>query len=176
MFSNNLGEIVADTAKVQAYKDFLFAKSGENLEFTFVPQPKHLIKHVTLDSLDITNKIAEATIYNDTHEMDLSDEIVPIGTYTIKNIQESINLEANFIREKYTKLAIRQGVGGTITVRLHRQEPLHVVVNQSNGSVLSGASLNGVDCINALHDNTLYLGIIEDPTMLEIEYSNAEGD
>ena len=173
MFSDNLGEIVADTTKVQAYKDFLFAKAGDNLEFTFVPQEKCLIDKVTLDGNNITDKIVGATIYNDTHEMDFSDEIVPIGTYTINNIQESINLEASFVREKYTKLAIRQGIGGTISVRIHREEPLHVEVNTLNNSQLIGVNLNGVNCMNTLYNNTLYLGTIDDPALLEIEYSNA---
>ena len=171
--ASDCGEVLVDSTYAQFYKNFVFTQAGNNVKVTFVPQEKYLIDKVTLGDNDITDKIVGATIYNDTHEMDFSDEIVPNGTYTINNIQESINLEASFVREKYTKLAIRQGIGGTISVRVHREEPLHVEVNTLNNSQLIGVSLNGVDCMGTLYNNTLYLGTIDDPALLEIEYSNA---
>jgi hypothetical protein len=167
---NNLGEVLMDTTKVQFYKDFIFTKAGENIVLTFVPQLKHLIHHVTLDGNDITNNISGATLYDDTHEADLSDEIVPVGAYSLNNIQGSINIDASFIKERYTKLAIRQDEGGTITVRLHRDEPLQVELNRSSISDLLNATFNGTDCINSMQGNTFYLGTIDDPATLEIEY------
>ncbi len=168
---NGLGDVLVDSTEVSFYKDFVFAQAGSDIKLTFEPHPKHLIDTVTLNGEDITNKIVGATIYCDTHEMDLSDEIIHTGTYLIKNLQQPISVEAQFIGQRYTKLAVRQGAGGTITVRLHRNDPLHVQVNHLSDNELSSATLDGADCMGSLNGNTLYLGPIDDPALLEVKFS-----
>lgn len=168
--SGENGEIVCDSTVFWDGK-FHYARLGQTFTVQLVPIDKYLIKTFTRDGKDMADMLWEASLWDDVNEYDLSDVIEPVGVYRVRNLQEPTTLAATFAKQKYTRMTIRQGIGGTITVRMHRDEPaiLNIVMNEETGNERH-IMLNGEDVTDKHQDNgALPVGIIDDPISLEIK-------
>ena len=167
--SGDNGEIVCDSTVFWDGK-FHYARLGQTFNVQIEPIDKYLIKKFTRDGNDMADMLWEASLWDDVNDYDLSDEIVPVGIYCIRNLQEPTTLSATFEKQKYTRMTIRQGIGGTITVRMHRDEPAIVNISLTGDEASRRILLNDEDVTDRHQDNgALPIGIIDDPISLEIK-------
>jgi hypothetical protein len=167
--SGKNGEIVCDST-VYWDGNFHYARLGQTFTVQIVPIDKYLIKTFTRDGNDMADLLWDASLWEDVNEYDLSDIIEPVGTYRVRNLQEPTTLSATFEKQKYTRMTIRQGIGGTITVRMHRDEPAIVKISLTGDMANRPIELNGEDVTDRHQDNgVLPIGIIDDPITLEIK-------
>lgn len=167
--SGENGSIVCDST-VYWDGNFHYARLGQTFTVQIVPIDKYLIKTFTRDGNDMADLLWDASLWEDVNEYDLSDIIEPVGTYRVRNLQEPTTLSATFEKQKYTRMTIRQGIGGTITVRMHRDEPAIVKISLTGDMANRPIELNGEDVTDRHQDNgALPIGIIDDPITLEIK-------
>ena len=167
--SGDNGKIECDSTVFWDGK-FHYARLGQTFNVQIEPTDKYLIKTFTRDGRDMADMLWDASLWDDVNDYDLSDEIVPVGIYCVRNLQEPTTLSATFAKQKYTRMTIRQGIGGRITVRLHRDEPAIVNISLTGEQASRHILINDEDVTDRHQSNgALPVGIIDDPISLEIK-------
>lgn len=150
---------------------FRYVPQGQAFNVQIKPIDKYLIKTFTRDGQDMTELLGEISLWDDVNDYDLSDEIVPDATYRVRNLQETTTFAATFEKQKFTRIALRQGEGGTLTMRTYRDEPLQFVIRSAEGSAIKSVTLNHEDKTNSVAaDGSFAIGNIDDPVTMEVTF------
>ena len=149
---------------------FYFVPGGTDLPFTLRPEAKYMIKHVSLNETDITHNLGYGvTLFEDAPNLDLSDKLTEEVTYTISNLQEAVAINADFAKNPYSRLAMRQGEGGTLSVRMHCDEPVLMTIVADDENTLDNVTLNGEPAL-INEKNIVAVPNLDDPVTIQVNY------
>ena len=146
----------------------------DETSFTLRPEPKYMIKHVCLNETDITHQLGYGeTLFEDAPNLDLSDKLTEEVSYTISNIQEAVAINVDYAKNPYSKLSLRQGVGGTLSVRMHSDEPVLMTIVADDDNVFDGVTMNGEPAL--INDkNIVAVPNLDDPVTIQVNYQQSE--
>lgn len=165
------GSVELDSTVVMTNADgFYYVPGGTDLTFTLRPEHKYMIKHVSLNETDITHKLGYGvTLFEDAPNLDLSDKLTEEVSYTIGNLQEAVAINADFAKNPYSRLAMRQGVGGTLSVRMHSDEPVLMTIVADDENTLEGVTMNGEPAL--INDKSIVaVPNLDDPVTIQVNY------
>ena len=169
------GSIELDSTVVITNADgFYFVPGGTDLTFTLRPEPKYMIKHVSLNETDITHQLGYGvTLFEDAPNLDLSDKLTEEVAYTIGNMQEAVAINVDYSKNPYSKLSLRQGVGGTLSVRMHCDEHVLMTIVADDDNVFDGVTMNGEPAL--INDkNIVAVPNLDDPVTIQVNYQQSE--
>lgn len=149
---------------------FHFVNAGSDVTLTIKPGKDYLIAEATLNSIDFAHDLGyDVTLYEDIKNLDLSDSLTTEVAYVVNNVQDELNVHVAFAKTPYTRMALRQGEGGTLTVRMHRGETVSLQLETEEGTDLEHVSINGLPAL--VNDcQVVVIPDLEDPIGVEIEY------
>lgn len=168
------GSVELDSTVVMTNADgFHFVPGGTDLTFTLRPEPKYMIKHVSLNETDITHQLGYGvTLFEDAPNLDLSDKLTEKVAYTISNMQEAVAINVDYAKNPYSKLSMRQGVGGTLSVRMHCDEPVLMTIVADDDNVFDGVTMNGEPAL--INDkNIVAVPNLDDPVTIQVNYQKS---
>ena len=167
------GSVELDSTVVMTNADgFHFVPGGADVTFTLRPEPKYMIKHVSLNETDITHNLGYGvTLFEDAPNMDLSDKLTEEVSYTMRNLQEAVAINADFAKNPYSRLAMRQGEGGTLSVRMHCDEPVLMTIVADDENTLEGVTMNGEPAL--INDKSVVaVPNLDDPVTIQVNYQD----
>ncbi len=168
------GSVELDSTVVLTNADgFYFVPGGTDLTFTLRPEPKYMIKHVTLNETDITHQLGYGvTLFEDAPNLDLSDKLTEEVSYTISNLQEAVAINVDYAKNPYSKLSMRQGEGGTLSVRMHSDEPVLMTIVADDENTIDDVTMNGEPAL--INDkNIVAVPNLDDPVTIQVNYHNS---
>ena len=169
------GSIELDSTVVMTNADgFYFVPGGTDLTFTLRPEPKYMIKHVSLNETDITHQLGYGvTLFEDAPNLDLSDKLTEEVSYTISNIQEAVAINVDYAKNPYSKLSMRQGEGGTLSVRMHCDEPVLMTIVADDENTIDDVTMNGEPAL--INDKSVVaVPNLDDPVTIQVNYQQSE--
>ncbi len=168
------GSVELDSTVVMTNADgFYFVPGGTDLTFTLRPEPKYMIKHVGLNETDITHQLGYGvTLLEDAPNLDLSDKLTEEVSYTISNLQEAVAINVDYAKNPYSRLSMRQGEGGTLSVRMHSDEPVLMTIVADDDNVFDGVMMNGEPAL--INDKGIVaVPNLDDPVTIQVNYQNS---
>lgn len=165
------GSVELDSTVVMINADgFHFVPGGTDVTFMLRPEPKYMIKHVSLNETDITHNLGYGvTLFEDAPNLDLSDKLTEEVSYTMRNLQETVAINADFAKNPYSRLAMRQGEGGTLSVRMHCDEPVLMTIIADDENTLKGVTMNGEPAL--INDKSIVaVPNLDDPVTIQVSY------
>ena len=167
------GEVTSDD--LQQWEVFHYAPAGTNVDLSITPQAKHLISRFMVNGVDKIGRITgDVTLYDDAQYLDFSDEVVESGKYFIPELQTAMNVDVAFKKQPYTKLTLRQGEGGTVGVRMHRDRPMVLKVTPAPDYAIDSMLLDGNDCLDDVQPDGRFSKVVDDPVSIEVNYKPSE--
>ena len=123
-------------------------------------------------SVELDSTVVLTNVFEDAPNLDLSDKLTEEVAYTIGNMQEAVAINVDYAKNPYSKLSLRQGVGGTLSVRMHCDEPVLMTIVADDNNVFDGVTMNGEPAL--INDkNIVAVPNLDDPVTIQVNYHNS---